>query len=114
MALSKIEEADFRKKLEKLKIELEAQIAKLEAAPEDFGSDTDHLEEETNETAAFGTQLGVAQTFRERLREVEGALERIKTGSYGICERCGAVISMDLLVADPETSICKDCKLNER
>lgn len=40
------------------------------------------------------------------LKEVDSALERIHTGSYGICEVCNESIESDYLRADPLVRIC--------
>lgn len=41
--------------------------------------------------------------------EVNRALERIAAGEYGICENCGAEITLKRLEAIPQTSVCIDC-----
>ena len=56
------------------------------------------------------------------LRELEGqlesldrALEMVRQGTYGICERCGQPIDPARLEAVPETTLCLPCKqLSER
>ena len=47
---------------------------------------------------------------REKLAETDDALERIKSGSYGICDECGEPIGEARLVALPFTKVCIDCK----
>jgi len=42
------------------------------------------------------------------IEEVEAALQRIRAGSYGICEITGKAISADRLRAIPWTRYCKD------
>lgn len=42
------------------------------------------------------------------LREVDSALERMKNGTYGICESCHEAVEADRLLADPLTSYCLD------
>lgn len=44
-----------------------------------------------------------------RLRDVDAALERIKTGTYGKCERCGRTIPAARLQALPSSVHCVDC-----
>lgn len=42
------------------------------------------------------------------IEEIEGALERIRNGSYGLCEVCGDPIEKDRLEADPLLRVCLD------
>ncbi len=46
---------------------------------------------------------------RIELHEIDGALERIKKGSYGHCEGCGRVIGRQRLRASPEARRCVSC-----
>jgi RNA polymerase-binding transcription factor DksA len=40
--------------------------------------------------------------------EVEAALQRIRNGTYGICEATGKPISLDRLRAIPWTRFCRE------
>lgn len=52
---------------------------------------------------------------REKLSEIEDALERIKESSYGTCDECGEPIHEDRLRALPATKVCVECQSkNER
>ncbi len=46
---------------------------------------------------------------RERLAEVERALEHVAAGDYGTCTRCGRPIAVERLLARPSASLCIDC-----
>ncbi len=43
------------------------------------------------------------------LREIDYALEKIKNGTYGICEGCGTEIPEERLCAIPWTRFCAKC-----
>ncbi|NPB04848.1 MAG: TraR/DksA family transcriptional regulator [Aquificae bacterium] len=43
------------------------------------------------------------------LREIDYALEKIKNGTYGICEGCGVEIPEERLCAIPWTRYCAKC-----
>lgn len=43
------------------------------------------------------------------LDEVEEALERLESGSYGRCGGCGAPIGDETLSADPLARLCGSC-----
>lgn len=100
---------ELKKKLEESKKKLEIQIKEL-MTEVDMGDDTDHLEEEADETEEATNQFAAAIPLKERLADVESALEKIRTGKYGICEKCGKEIELELLEIDPESRYCRDCK----
>ena len=76
----------------------------------DMGSDVDHGEEESDESEERGVAYGVQIALKERLNAVLDALQKIKAGTYGICEKCAKSIGADVLHADPESRYCKVCK----
>lgn len=63
---------------------------------------TDNFERET--------ALRVASGESARLQEVSDALERAKSGTYGDCEGCGAVIPKKRLDVFPAARYCIDCQ----
>jgi len=44
---------------------------------------------------------------------IDRALERIKNGTYGLCQECGKPISKDRLEAVPHARLCIECKSKE-
>ncbi len=49
-----------------------------------------------------------AANLRSLLAEVDSALKRLETGSFGLCEVCHGEIEPDRLAADPLTRFCLD------
>lgn len=47
---------------------------------------------------------------REKLQNIEQALNRIKDKTYGECDECGDDIELERLLALPFTRLCLDCK----
>ncbi|HVP58506.1 MAG TPA: TraR/DksA C4-type zinc finger protein [bacterium] len=47
------------------------------------------------------------------MREIATALERLKGGTYGACERCGKPIGFKRLQAMPSARLCVKCKTRE-
>lgn len=47
---------------------------------------------------------------RKLLKKIDSALERIKEGTFGICEKCGQEIDIRRLEARPVTTMCIECK----
>jgi DnaK suppressor protein len=46
---------------------------------------------------------------QQRIRRVEAALERLASGDYGWCVRCGEAIASARLEADPAVPTCVTC-----
>ncbi len=44
------------------------------------------------------------------LKKIDGAISRIDSGNYGICESCGGQINIKRLEARPVTTLCIECK----
>lgn len=44
------------------------------------------------------------------LRKVDLALRRLEENTYESCERCGAIIPMERLLAKPSVSLCLPCQ----
>lgn len=47
--------------------------------------------------------------FQARLRKIDDALDRLMSGSYGICSNCGHSIENSTLEVDPAWALCLDC-----
>lgn len=63
------------------------------------------------------TNINHAEVERdlEELRDIDGALQRIVAGTYGICVTCGAQIAPQRLSAYPAAKRCLGCQqLHER
>jgi hypothetical protein len=51
--------------------------------------------------------------LQERLRKIDDALDRLMSGSYGNCSRCGRSIDDTKLDTDPALAVCLDCWSSE-
>lgn len=52
----------------------------------------------------------IQQRTHAKLRQVERAVDRMLNASYGICHLCGADIPLPRLLAQPDATLCVDCK----
>jgi len=68
------------------------------------------LDEEAQEVEKYISLLPVEHTLELRLRDMNIALEKIKKGKYGICEKCRKKISIERLKICPEARFCKKCQ----
>jgi DnaK suppressor protein len=58
-------------------------------------------------------EMSMAKNARANLELVESAVERIKNGTYGICETCGQPVGKMRLQAFPRATLCMQCKQRE-
>jgi RNA polymerase-binding transcription factor DksA len=79
------------------------------AASLDTNADDEHDPE--GATIAFErSQIGaLVRQVRHHLAEVDAALARVASGSYGVCEGCGVAIGAARLEALPAARLCIRC-----
>ena len=68
------------------------------------------LEEEADEVEEFGMRLALEHTLENELKKVDIAIEKIKKGKYGICEKCNKPIPKGRLEAYPQAETCAKCQ----
>jgi len=88
---------------------LEREFADLAEAAGAAGTDDEHDPE--GATLAFERQHAAAllDAAREQRAAIDAALQRLETGRYGICERCGQPIGEERLAARPTAATCIRC-----
>jgi RNA polymerase-binding transcription factor DksA len=105
------QEQEIHKKKLEAERELILDQIKESEKPVDFGDDIDHFEEEGDEVQAMSNQIGIANSLKTRLGEIDAALEKIRIEKYGLCEKCGKKIEKEILDIDPESRLCKSDKV---
>lgn len=111
MKFSDIQLDYYRNLLHEEEEKVHEELLKLKQNSTDFGSDVDGLDEESDESEEIGNLISIKETLEGRMRRIEKALEKIKQKKYGVCELCGKDIEEKLLAIDPESELCKECKL---
>ncbi len=76
------------------------------ARPSDIGDEGDRAD--TERTHEVSILLSVRD--KEKLDAVEEALERVREGTYGVCEECGDEIGGGRLKAMPLAKSCLNCQ----
>ena len=61
-------------------------------------------------TAERTEVIGLVDTLKLQLDDVDAALQRIADGAYGICAECGSDIGTARLEFRPASIYCVDCK----
>lgn len=104
-------------RLDELKDEYEATVSEITELQRDRLTDSAGDDQADTGTKTFEREqeISLANAIRERVTQVERALERLGEGGYGWCERCGNPIPVERLAAFPSATLCVSCKqLEER
>lgn len=96
----------FAKKDEKLKGDWDTRFPKWGGS--EVGSAA--LEKAADEVEEYSTLLPIEYSLELKLKNIDLALEKIKKGEYGMCEKCGKKIEEKRLKISPEARLCLKCK----
>jgi len=84
-------------------------VTKSEMASSDITSFADRGTDNYEQEFA----LGLMETGEEELRAIDAALEKMKQGTFGLCEGCQKPIAKARLEAVPYAKLCIECKRKE-
>lgn len=106
--------AKAEKALKKEREQLVHQLRELGAAETgdlrvdyDFGGS---FADAASVTAERTEVLGLVESLKSQLDDVDKALSHISEGTYGLCEKCGNEIGTDRMEFRPASVLCVDCK----
>lgn len=106
--------ASAEKALRKEREQLIHQLDELGAAESgDLRSDIDFggsFADAAAVTAERTEVLGVVESLKGQLDDVDKALAHIEAGKYGTCDNCGREIDADRLEFRPASILCVECK----
>jgi DnaK suppressor protein len=99
---------EFELQLQKMKKELESNIGRLNEEMEAIVTDdsVNDIEDMASLESESMHHTALLKQQRHELAEVKHALEKIKVGTYGICEKSGDLIEVERLRAKPHTRYC--------
>lgn len=108
---------EFKKLLKKEREEILKELGKIakkgngkwEAYFPKFDGETS-LERVADEVEEYSSRLSLKFNLEKRLKEIDEALEKIKKGIYGICEKCKGKIEIERLKINPAAKFCLKCK----
>lgn len=114
---------ELKQKLEKQKLAIEEQLkvfAEQDPALKgdwdsrfprhDGGTGSSALEDAADEVEEYATRLPIEYNLELRLKNINLAIEKIKKGKYGVCEKCGKKIDPGRLGVCPEARFCVKCQ----
>jgi len=74
-----------------------------------FGINRSHNDESAEKIEEYENLLSVEHTLELRLKDINNALDKIKSNTYGICEKCKKEIELKRLKIVPEAKRCLKC-----
>ena len=115
--------AKIKEKLEKAKISIEQELKNFAEKDKKIKGDWDtkfpkfnggagsqQLEESADEVEEYVTRLPIEHSLELRLKNINLALEKIKEGKYGKCEKCSGEIEEERLKVYPDAKWCIKCQ----
>lgn len=74
------------------------------------GSPFGKREEEATESLELERRIAMERRIQEQLADIDNALSKFDSGTYGLCESCGKPIEAARLEALPAVRLCMSCK----
>jgi len=115
--------SELKEKLEEQKTSIEAELGKFAKKDENLKGDWNTrfpkvdggiggqvLEDAADQVEEYVNLLPVEHNMELRLQNINLALEKIKKGFYGKCEKCGKKITKERLKIYPEARECGKCE----
>ena len=96
-------------RLEELLAQADNTVSGMTAPKENFPDPTDRASLEADRNF----MLRIRDREAKLIKKIKKTLDRIDSGTFGICEKCGEDISLKRLKARPVTTQCIDCKTKE-
>lgn len=101
--------------LRERQVELQARLARLDAESQELDMDSrprysNHPADEATELLDRAGRDAVARVLMDDMVQVDRALDRIASGSYGLCEDCRQPIPPRRLEARPTATLCVACQ----
>ena len=114
---------ELNRKLEEQKVSIETELGKFAKKDENLKGDWDTkfpkadggiggqiLEDAADQVEEYVNLLPVEHSMELRLQSINLALENMKKGTYGKCEKCGKSIDEERLRVLPEARECRKCE----
>ena len=111
--LNKIKDKLLKKK-EKMEqtlssIKLQDPFSDPERVIDNAASDTEAKEESSHDRIE-----ALEKELEHSIADIDEALERISSGTYGLCQSCGKLINQDRLAIKPTALYCMGCKKEKK
>ena len=109
MEQAQLDEA--RKMLLKMRDDVLKDVQQASQACLELGQDgVPDLGDLSSNTYSRDVLLNLSENQRQKIRDIDAALERVDSGEYGICLRCEEEISPRRMEVRPFSRYCVECK----
>jgi len=100
-----------RERLLRLRLEVMREVRNAVDASREMGQDSvPDIGDMSANTYSRDVLLNLSENQRQKIRDIDVALERLAQGEYGICARCGDEIAPRRMEVRPFSRYCIDCK----
>ncbi len=100
-----------RERLLRLRLEVMREVRDAAATSREMGQDgVPDIGDMSANTYSRDVLLNLSENQRQKIRDIDVALERLAQGEYGICARCGDEIAPRRMEVRPFSRYCIDCK----
>lgn len=96
-------------RLEELLSQVDDTVSGMVAVKENFPDPTDRATLEADRNF----MLRIRDRESKLIKKIKKALEKIETGTFGVCETCSDDIALKRMKARPVTTQCIGCKTKE-
>jgi RNA polymerase-binding transcription factor len=100
----------FQKMLETERINLQQRIDLEMKSVQSYSDATPDLLDVAATTTAQSEIIGLLNHLKEKQTQIDEAIQRLKTGKFGICVHCGTDIEIERLQVKPYAKYCIKCK----
>ena len=108
----------FKQKLEEEKALVEQELERVgrrnpdnpadwEATPVEGAMQEADENDAADNVEEYSQRVAINDTLEVRYNQIKKALEKIASGTYGVCEVCNKEIESDRLEANPSATTCK-------
>jgi DnaK suppressor protein len=113
MAIRNAEKTEYEQIQRRLEQEQKLVARRLEAIRSDImtGSESSRgsfaeVEDQAAESSSLQNLLAQEERLVDELSDLDAALKRIQSGTYGLCEKCGCKIGLNRLQVMPSARLC--------
>ncbi|OHB30403.1 MAG: hypothetical protein A2X84_08080 [Desulfuromonadaceae bacterium GWC2_58_13] len=100
-----------KENLLKMRREVMQEVQKASAASREMGQDgVPDIGDMSANTYSRDVLLNLSEAQRQKIRDIDAALDRLAQGVYGVCIRCEEEIDQRRMEVRPFSRYCIECK----
>lgn len=100
-----------KERLLKMRQEVMKEVSMASATSREIGQDgVPDIGDMSANTYSRDVLLNLSENQRQKIRDIDAALDRLAQGEYGVCVRCGDEIAARRMEVRPFSRYCIECK----